>query len=312
MTFLYIDLHCDTLSALLFARRAGENPSISCNRFHIDLEKLLRGGCACQVFAIFVDARESADPVFDALCQAALFQEIAQSSGFCAIRSAGEIRRACAAGVVGAILSIEDASFCARDLSVLSLFHRLGVRMASLTWNYENDLGAPRGAVGGLTARGLEFVEAANDLGILLDISHLSDRGAYDLLAASRDPVIASHSNARSVCPHARNLTDDLIRKLADRGGVIGLNCYPPFLSPDAQEASFDVLCHHARHLYKIGGEGCIALGSDFDGFGQNPLIPDACAFSHLGEALLRHGFTARQVDAILFENALRVFAQVL
>ncbi len=309
---MYIDLHCDTLSALLFARRAGEDVSILRNRFHIDSEKLRHSACACQVFAVFADARESADPVFDALCQAALFQEIIQTDGFCAVRSAGEIRRASAAGVVGAILSIEDASFCARDLSVLSLFHRLGVRMASLTWNYENAFGAPRGSDGGLSPLGLEFAEYAQSLGILLDISHLSDRGAYDLLSNSRFPVVASHSNARDLCPHPRNLTDDLIRKVAERGGVIGLNCYPPFLSPDAQEASLDVLCRHARHLYKVGGESCIALGSDFDGFGCNPLIPDATAFSRLGESLRFCGFSARQVDAILCENALRVFSQVL
>ncbi len=310
----YIDLHCDTLSALLFARRGHLPCSLAENDLHVDLNKLRDGRCLLQVFALFCDTAISQDPLCDLLCQAELFHRllarhpdrIVLTTDYPSLRRAREQGRICA------LLSLEDAGVCAADLSLLSVFYRLGVRLTTLTWNHANRLAAPRGESDGVSARGLALIEEAQRLGILIDLSHLSDRGVYDVLAHTRAPVVASHSNARSLCPHPRNLTDDMIRRIGEGGGVIGINLYPPFLHPKEELANADAFCAQAMYLSKIGGIDCVALGTDFDGFGKNDAFPNAAALSMLPDALARHGFDDAQIEAILFGNALRVLRTVL
>ncbi len=311
---MYLDLHCDTLSAMLFSRRAGVPCDIAANNLHIDFAKLMRGGCGLQVFALFVDTQASRHPLCDILAQIDLFYQIldAHPDKFSRVQSGGDFRRACAAGRIATALSLEDATVCEKDFSVLSVLHRLGVCAVSLTWNHENALAAPRGAASGLTDLGRDFVAYAQDLGVVVDVSHLSDRGVYDVLSCSRAPIIASHSNCRTLCPHPRNLTDDMIRKIAECGGVIGLNLYPPFLIQGADDADFDAVCRHAKHLYRVGGEDCLALGTDFDGFGCNPSIPSAAALEELGARLIKCGLPSGAVEKLLWQNAWRVLSAAL
>ncbi len=310
----YIDLHCDTLSALLFRKRAQENADLCENDLHIDLQKLRRAGCLLQTFALFCDTEASRHPLSDCLAQIDLFYQSLSShpDKLMQVTSASDLRRARALGRIGAMLSLEDAAICEHDFSVLSILCRLGVRMTTLTWNHENALAAPRASAKGLSALGRDFVSYAQSLGILIDLSHLSDRGVYDVLSMTKAPVLASHSNARTLCPHPRNLTDDMIRKIGNCGGVIGVNFYPPFLESDAQSASWDAVCRHISHIAKVGGIGCVAIGSDFDGFGQNPEIPNAQAFAQLHAVLCRNGFSASDADGILWKNAWRVLKEVL
>ncbi len=311
---MYLDLHCDTLSAMLFSRRAGTPDDIVANSLHIDFAKLARGRCGLQVFALFVNTQASLHPLCDILAQIELFYQTldAHPDKFSHIQSGGDFRRACAAGRIATALSLEDATVCEKDFSVLSVLRRLGVCMVSLTWNHENALAAPRGVAGGLTDLGRDFVAYAQNLGVVVDVSHLSDRGVYDILSLTKAPIIASHSNCRTLCPHPRNLTDDMIRKIAECGGVIGLNLYPPFLMQDADDAGFDAVCRHAMHLYRIGGEDCLALGTDFDGFGCNPSIPDASAMASLPDYLLKCGIPPSAIEKLLWKNAWRVLATAL
>jgi membrane dipeptidase len=154
------------------------------------------------------------------------------------------------------------------------------------------------------------------ELGMIADVSHLSDAGFYDVLQYSSKPFVASHSNAREVCGCVRNLTDDMIRKLAERGGCMGLNFCADFLEtvPEGQPnpGTIEAVVRHAKHIVKVGGIGVLGLGSDFDGIDTNQELPGAQSMELLWERLHQSGFTQGQLDAVFYKNVLRVYEEVL
>lgn len=169
---------------------------------------------------------------------------------------------------------------------------------------------------GGLTETGKEFVAEMERLGMIPDVSHLSDAGFYDVLAVTKKPFVASHSNARTVCGCVRNMTDDMIRKLAERGGCMGLNFCADFLEevPVGQRnpGSLSAAVRHARHIANVGGVEVLGLGSDFDGIDTNGELPGAESMGRLWDALKAQGFTESQLDKIFWQNALRVYRDTL
>lgn len=208
----------------------------------------------------------------------------------------------------------------------------MGVRMLTLTWNFPNELGHPNinaldirqgypslflpDTLHGLTDRGRDFVARMGELGMLVDVSHLSDKGFWDVAEVCGRPFVASHSNARAVCPCVRNLTDEMIRTLAERGGVMGLNFCADFLRtvPEGEKnpGRLEDVTAHARHILRVGGEDCLGLGSDFDGIDTNQALPGAQSMGKLWEALKQSGFTERQLDKVFYANVLRVLEGVL
>ena len=170
--------------------------------------------------------------------------------------------------------------------------------------------------VGGLTEKGKEMVAEMERLGMIPDVSHLSDAGFYDVLAVTGKPFVASHSNARSVCPCVRNMTDDMIRKLAERGGVMGLNYCADFLEEKPvgveNQGSIAAVARHARHIADVGGIEVLGLGSDFDGISVYEEIPGAQGMEALWEGMHKAGFTERQLDMIFYRNVLRVYKEIL
>lgn len=169
---------------------------------------------------------------------------------------------------------------------------------------------------GGLTERGREFVAQMEKLGMIPDVSHLSDAGFYDVLAVSGKPFAASHSNARAVCPHVRNMTDDMIRKLAERGGVMGLNYCADFLEEapagERNPGSIAAVVRHARHIVNVGGIRTLGLGSDFDGIDTNEELPGAESMERLWDALKAAGFAESELDLIFGGNVLRLYRDTL
>lgn len=169
---------------------------------------------------------------------------------------------------------------------------------------------------GGLTEKGRELVTEMERLGIIPDVSHLSDAGFYDVLSVTKKPFVASHSNARAICPCVRNMTDDMIRKLAERGGVMGLNYCADFLEekPVGVEnpGTIEAIARHARHIANVGGIEVIGLGSDFDGISTHRELPGAEAMGALWEGLHRAGFTEDELDRIFYGNVLRVYKEIL
>jgi membrane dipeptidase len=209
------------------------------------------------------------------------------------------------------VLSVENlGDAIGEDIAQVEALHREGVRMASLTWNQANPLadGARETHHGGLTPLGRRVVERMQALGMIVDVSHLSTAAFWEVLAATRGPIIASHSDAAAIRNVRRNLTDEQLRALASRGGVVGINFYPDFLGAPTLEQ----VVAHIDHMVQVMGEDAVALGSDFDGIETVPRgLEDVSKLPNLTRALLSHGYAPARVRKILGGNALRVFRQV-
>ena len=222
---------------------------------------------------------------------------------------------------ISGMLTIEEAGCCKGSLGVLRRLQELGVRMMTLTWNYPNELAAPNANPGGplvantetgLTERGFAFLEEMERLHITADVSHLSDKGFWDIANHSTRPFAASHSNCRALSPHNRNLTDEMIQVMAEKGGLVGLNYCAGFLddqpSPDLCRSTTALMAKHAAHFKQVGGIEIIGLGSDFDGIGGKLELSDCSKMPLLADALRKEGFTEDEVEAIFFRNAQRFF----
>ena len=230
-------------------------------------------------------------------------------------RNAAEIRRNAAAGKISAVLTLEDGTFVAGQMSRIEEAASLGARALALTWNTENCFGYPNSDdreahLLPLKPFGREAVEYMNDLGMIADVSHLNEGGFWDVAKISRKPFVATHSCANELVKHKRNLTDDQIRAVAESGGVIGINFYPPFVSPDRENTTIDTVVRQARYLVNVGGEDAVALGSDFDGMAEGTLdfggFSDYAGYPTIAEAL-SDALGSRSAEKICSLNALRV-----
>lgn len=212
------------------------------------------------------------------------------------------------------MLSIEDASILENDLSRLTLFKDLGVRILTPLWQGDSELGGAWDTECGLSPFGKAVVSECFRLGILPDISHASTRSAYDILDLCQEngvPLFASHSNARAVCPHRRNLTDDLLSQIVKTQGLVGLCFAPPHLSADGN-ATLDDILRHAEYILSLGGEHSLAIGSDFDGIDSTPRgLYSIASLPRLAEAFSRIGYSDVLIHKIFFENADRFFKAV-
>lgn len=168
----------------------------------------------------------------------------------------------------------------------------------------------------GLTEKGREFVAKMQEMGMIVDVSHMSDAGFKDVLAMAKKPFVASHSNARSICRCSRNLTDDMIRQLGSCGGCMGLNFCADFLKEapvgEANPGAIEDVVRHARHISNVGGIEALGLGSDFDGIDTNEGLPGAQSMGRLWEALHQSGYTQKELDKIFYGNVMRVYAECL
>ncbi|WP_207712883.1 dipeptidase [Desulfofundulus sp. TPOSR] len=308
-----VDAHCDVLTAMEIQNR---HLSEEGKGGHVDLNRLRRGGVNIVFFAAFIAPAYRERAVARAMTLIDRFYGELEANGeeLMMITCFEDITAARAAGKIGALLAIEGGEALGGSLEVLRMFYRLGVRSLTLTWNGRNELAdgvAEEETRGGLTRFGREVVREMNRLGMLVDVSHLSEAGFWDVLEVSTAPVIASHSNTRHICNHRRNLSDDQIRALAARGGVIGLCFCPEFVHPS--EPSLDKLLDHLDHMVALGGVGCVGIGSDFDGIKNvTPGLEDVSHLPSLTRALWQRGYRAEEISAILGGNFLRVLHQVL
>ncbi len=321
-----VDMHCDTITHIASAAKKGEAPiSLRENTLHLDLKKMKEGDYLLQNFAMFVSLKHHEKPL--EWCQYLIdtyYEEIKKNEDLIApVFSYEDICNNKKAGKMSALLTIEEGGVTKGELANLRNFYRLGVRMITLTWNYKNEIGFPNrdasnpprddrmpNTKDGLTAFGKEFVEEMEALHMIPDVSHLSDAGFYDVAAVAKKPFVASHSNARAIWPHTRNLTDDMIRTLSEHGGVMGINYEPSFLGDEEDKLS--VIVNHIRHIADVGGINCIGLGSDFDGIDTNESLKDGSYLPRLEDALYKAGFGCEEIAAIFYKNVLRVYKEVL
>ena len=265
---------------------------------HLDLPRMIKGGFAGGFFAIFVPSPEDKDwtddedanpPPANQVAQLAalattigmaslLFRiEQASEGKFKVCRTAAEIRTAIAAGQVAAIFHIEGVEAIDADLKALDVLHQAGLRSLGPVWSRDNIFGhgvpfrfPSSGDTGpGLTEAGKALIRRCNELNIMVDLSHLNEKGFWDVAEISTAPLVATHSNAHALCASSRNLTDDQIRAIGKSGGMIGLNFANGFLRADGKwmsENGLDTMMRHLDHLMKLAGEDHVGLGSDFDG----------------------------------------------
>lgn len=315
------DLHCDVLGKMLLDERlrfddtTGDGAAQAGGAGGLDVTagRLRAGGVRLQVFAIYVDRTLPMTPE-TALRAAGLFWDrVLAAPGMALVRTAAELDAAERDGKTAALLSLEGADSLCGQWWVLRLLHRLGLRLLGLTWNDANwaadGVMEPRG--GGLTAAGRQLVRECEALGILLDVSHLAERGFWDLAETATRPFFASHANARRVHDHPRNLTDEQIRAIIAVGGVIGLTFVPDFLA-GGETAGIDDVLRHVEHVCALGGEHHLAFGSDFDGIDRhvNGLEHPGC-YPDLVEALLKR-YPERLVGQFMSGNVRRFLRDCL
>ena len=216
---------------------------------------------------------------------------------------------------MSAVLTLEEGGVLNGNMGHLEELYQQGIRLITLTWNYENCIGFPNSRdeqvmKKGLKPFGIEVLKRMNELGIIIDVSHISDGGFWDVMKYSKKPVVASHSNARAICNHPRNLTDDMIKALGEKGGAAGVNFYPYFLNEQGV-ATVEDIANHITHMYQVGGEDVVAIGTDFDGFDEGELnLTNISEIGLVYDALVKRGFTERQLEKFWNKNVLRVFEE--
>ena len=321
--FHAVDMHCDTISRLWLRRQAGNPGKLRENELHIDLNKMKAGGYLLQNFAMFVLMEKVKDPLLNVLELIDEYErQLEENRDLIApVYVYEDVERNRLHGKMSALLTVEEGGVCKGSLEALRCLYRLGVRMMTLTWNFENEIGFPHVAPQwadydprksyGLKPRGIEFVREMDRIGMIVDVSHLSDEGFWDVVKYTKGPFVASHSNARAVCGHSRNLTDEMIRALADRGGVMGINFCGDFLKTGSR-GTLEEMIAHMKHIRKVGGIDVLGLGTDFDGIDNLPEVEHAAQMPKLAQAMEEAGFTPAEIEQVFSGNVLRVYQEVL
>ena len=318
-----VDMHCDTIGELWKAEKAGKPISLRSNSLHIDLEKMQKGDYLLQNFAMFVFLGREKDPLVNVLEMIDVYNRaMAENADLIApVLKYEDIEMNRAAGKLSGMLTIEEGAVLKGNPYVVRSLYRLGVRMLTLTWNFENEIGYPNTIVKakdydpsrhyGLKPEGIEIVREMNRVGMIVDVSHLGDDSFWDVVKYCDGPFVASHSNARAVCNHTRNMTDDMIRALADKGGVMGLNFCGDFLNPNGKSRVEDMV-RHAKHILNVGGSDILGLGTDYDGIDGDLELDHCDKMQLLAQEMDRQGFSTEQIEKIFHGNVLRLYREVL
>ncbi|MCE5256785.1 MAG: dipeptidase, partial [Spirochaetaceae bacterium] len=318
-----IDAHCDALLAVIGKSQipgdSGCRDFLVRNKLsHIDLPKLLEGRVRCQFMALFAEDEDVPRALAYTHALIDRFDEICARSGgrFFRVLTGADLDKPQPGTSVGALLSIEGAEALDGNLDNLDGFYARGVRALGPAWNRRNPFARGVKAEGsdGLSPLGKQLVEKMESMRMIVDVSHLSDAAFWDLAAVAGRPFIASHSNARAVNNHQRNLTDEQIRVIADRGGAIGVVFVPTFVALKPVKPYLEHLIDHIDHIARIGGIDTVALGSDFDGYRgvEGQVLKDASEYGLLCEALLARGYSPAMTAKIMGGHWERVIKDIL
>ncbi len=296
---------CDTHADTLY-RIACDKPE----NLDVTMKRLEEGGVSLQVLAMFVGEDDNPSHIekrFEAMLAA---YETLKAQGWKQAFDPSEAEE----GVVKTMLSIEGCEVFAPGLHTISHYREKGVRMAAVTWNYENALGIPAcvNEDQGLKPYGLEAVKEMQRLKIAVDLSHLNIAGFYDILNKTFAPPLASHSCCRKLRDHPRNLTDQQLKDLFKAGGYIGLNFYPAFLVEECQPCTLNTLVDHIDHMHQLGGEGMVGFGSDFDGISSKPEgLDNPADFPKLIDALRARGYSQKHLEGIAGLSLLEYYERI-
>lgn len=312
MNFPIFDLHCDTALALL-GKDLMDNLDLKKNNLHIDLEraKTLPGYAQC--FACFTtpemrDWHQASPLVVFEREMGAILSGIERYPDLIRLAySAEEVRQNCEQGIMSGILTIEGPASLSYDPELLEDLYQIGFRMTTLGWNEQNMLTGSHVTGGGLSDHGKVFLKEAQRVGMIVDVSHISDEGFWDVMDITQKPIVASHSNSRAVCDVSRNLTDDMFKAICQTGGVAGFNMYTNFVG---ETPDLDTACRHFLHFLELDPEGDhLALGGDLDGCDELVAGFDGVqSYPLLAQKLLGYGVGEGILRKIFWNNALGVF----
>lgn len=298
----FFDLHCDT------AHRLAEGESLVNGDAQVTLEKAKEIRRWAQLFAMFVqDNKPGTDSAYEEYQQLmkATRQQIAENADrIVQCRTAEEINQALDSGKRAAVFSVENGAVLGGRPERLAELQRDGIRFLTLTWFGENELGGGSSVGGRLTPFGRSVVQAMDRYKIIPDISHLSDEGTADVFELYAGPLVATHSNVRSVTGHHRNLTKHQIEEIVRRKGLIGINLYTAFLNTDQCRASRDDVYRHLDAYLSLGAEDTVCFGTDFDGADVPDDIRDISGIPGVYEYLLSKGMSEDILKKVFFENA--------
>ncbi|MHC1746909.1 MAG: dipeptidase [Cellulosilyticaceae bacterium] len=304
-----IDCHCDTID-----RMYHEKTHLKSNDYHIDLQKLRQSEYLAQWFAFFIDSHQIQEITLMEKFKkmhAYLLNELEINKEDIALATdyASYIHNK-KNGKISAFLSTEEGQVIDGNIDNIDILYTMGIRMMTLTWNYPNAIGYPHDMKQGLTTFGKEVIEHLQTKKMLLDISHFSEVGVWELTNFYKKPIIASHCNARVVKNHTRNLSDQMIRYIASKGGIIGVNFYSPFLG-NTEISQIDDMKKHIQYLYNLAGEDCIAFGTDFDGINCDLEVCNAGEMDRLIDSL-RNIYPEKFIEKLCYQNMERIIKENL
>lgn len=313
--FWFADGHCDSLGDLTTGKRDLRGLD---EQGHWDLIKAREGNIGLQFFAAYIESEYkpflATGRGLEHLAAALRFIDENSSDVFL-IRNRNDVERLGKSKQLGLLINIEGGEILGESLFLVELLFRLGVRSIGLTWNERNAIGdgvGEEGSKGGLSNFGRQVIHQMNSLGMMIDVSHLNEAGFWDVLKHSNQPIIASHSCAKALCNHRRNLSDQQLKALAEMKGVVGVNFCEDFLSSSGRATINDV-ADHICHIAEVAGVETVGLGSDYDGIPSTPEgLNDAAHLPHLLEKLQERGFTATELKQICHGNFVRVLSDVL
>ena len=316
MKFPVFDFHCDTALALL-GEDLNQAGSLRKNALHIDLERASALDGYAQCFGCFTtsprEEQSGISPVVIFERELATIQrEVSQNADRIAIAySPQDVEENRDRGIMSAILTLEGTAGFGHDPALLEDLYAVGFRISSLGWNEENPLTGSHKTGGGLTDQGRAYVREAQRLGMLVDVSHISDRGFWDIMEITDAPVLATHSNSRAVCDNSRNLTDEMFRALCQTGGLAGINVCTAFLG---ENPTLDTMCDHVFHFLELDPEARhIALGGDLDGIRETPDgFTGVESWPAFANRLLERGLDETMVHRIFWDNAIGVMGRAV
>ncbi|MEE8377734.1 MAG: dipeptidase, partial [Candidatus Aminicenantaceae bacterium] len=321
---ILVDMHCDTIGRFL----EGQDLARDNSQGHIDIPKLKKGAVDLQIFACYVappqnetQKNQAANRAFDQID--AVHQLIDENpDDLLLVLDPADLRQLRGTRKTGVFIGIEGGYAIENDLRLLRSFYRNGVRLMTLThWthtDWADASGDPEPTYWGLTEFGEKVVQEMNQLGMIIDISHAHEETFWDVIKLTDAPIVASHSCARALSDHHRNMSDEMLKALAKNGGVIGINFYPEFLNAENDEnptplVDVKTVVDHIDHVVEVTGKAdYVGLGSDFDGIDSTPMgLENIGNMANITEELVKRGYTDADIKKILGGNFLRVFREV-
>ena len=310
---IVLDSHCDTPSLMV----NGLDIGIDNRECQVDIPKLIAGGVDVSFFAACTYAEYSPETATSRALEmiASVYDSLGKYGDRIALAlTPDDVIANKANNLISILIGMENGAPVQKSMSLLRLFHRMGVRYMTLTHNGDNEIAdaAMEGKRwGGLSPFGREVVAEMNRLGIIVDVAHVSDGTFSDVLDCSKKPVLSTHSCCRALANHPRNMTDEMIKRMADKGGVIQINFYPYFLTTTAQAGVEDVI-RHIDHAVKVGGIEHVGIGTDFDGIEVTPVgLENISKLPVVFDQLSEKGYSDDQIEKIASGNFLRVFREV-